>query len=286
MATMLEGSRPLATVPIQFSVAGVQKAATTTLYALLAGHPEIATPPRKELHVFDRRDYRPVTATQYSVRSRRAGEVMAGDFTPSYLFWPGALQRMAAVRRDMRLIAVFRDPVERAFSQWTMQASRSETYPDFDELVERWWADDYVSLSGGRWPRGKMRTHSIVPRGYYGEQMEVALRVFPRKRWLLLRFEDVTSRQQTVVDAVCRHLGIGSMTAEGVTARHPSPSGLKRPSPSPSTLARLAHAYASDLAAFERLTGVPTSDWNTLRYLRGDLTAQTWAAKLGAKLAG
>jgi hypothetical protein len=43
---------------------------------------------------------------------------IAIDATPSYVFWPHAMERMRAYRPDMRLIASLRDPIERAFSHW------------------------------------------------------------------------------------------------------------------------------------------------------------------------
>ena len=62
--------------------------------------------------------------------------------------------------------------------------------------------------------------------------------------------------------------------------------GVDPRTPSPAVLARLAAAYADDLARFEALSGVPTAGWPTRRLNDGRLDAAEWAEKLRRKLRG
>jgi hypothetical protein len=272
-------------VPVGYSIVGVQKAATTTLHALLTSHPNVAPGPRKELHIFDREPYAPRQAEGYCVTRTSPHETIAGDSTPSYLFWPNALHRMAAVRPGIRVIAVFRDPVDRAFSHWMMQASRSSSFPGFDEAVARWGKGSYDDVLAGLWPQKKLRTHSLIPRGFYGAQLRQGYASIPRSQWLHLRFEDVIADQHMVARLAFQHLQLSQFSVDGLTRRHVTPSGLARRPPSPETLASLASTYEHDLQSFTQITQLDTSDWSTARYLRGELSAKEWSVRLAAKLA-
>src|SRR5215203_4509645 len=125
-------------LPVSFAIVGVQKAATSTLHTMLVRHRHIARGDAKELHFFDdeRLDWSAPDYRRYAVRRTHPGQRIAGDATPSYIWWPGALGRMHRYNPDMRLIASFRDPIERAFSQWSMERHRQPSYPGFSESIQ------------------------------------------------------------------------------------------------------------------------------------------------------
>ena len=111
------------TLPISFALVGVQKAATSTIAFYLLRHRHVSRGERKERHFFDKDflDWENPDYSAYTSPRRTPRQKIAGDYTPAYLFWPGALRRMHAYNPDMKLIASFRDPIERAFSQWCME---------------------------------------------------------------------------------------------------------------------------------------------------------------------
>ena len=273
-------------VPINVAIVGVQKAATSTLHALLADHPEVARTTRKELHFFDdeRRDWgRPDYSRYHGVRTA-SSQWAAVDATPAYLFWPGALARMRAYDADMPLIASFRDPVERAFSQWLMQKGREASTPGFNTLVLR-------SLDAGAaqvHPK-RLRSRSIVARGFYGHQLSGAFDSFARSQWLLLDFDEVVADQAAVCRRMTDFIGLRALDGRATPVQQrksaPLPGTALRP-PRPSVLTRLAAAYDRDLALFEELSGVSTARWPTRRLVEGSLDVDAWAATFQNKLAG
>lgn len=279
-------------LPITYSIVGAQKAATSTLHSLLVRHRQVAAPARKELHFFDdeNADWSAPDYSGYHVARRADPQRIAGDSTPVYLFWPRALERMRDHNPDMKLIAAFRDPIERAFSHWMMQvtrreAKRAEAFPDFDDLVTNW------TLPSGapeevppRWAGGRMRTFSAVPRGFYGAQVERGLSLFPREQWLFIDFLDVVKEQAAVCQRLTDFLEIKPY--RGIPSerrRHPTPPVTGRPAPSAGVIERLAEGYADDLVLFERLTGIATDGWATRRVLDGRLPAAELAEKLHRK---
>lgn len=278
-------------LPISYSIVGVQKAATSTLHSLLVRHRQIAQPARKELHFFDdeKADWDNRDFSDYRVARTAPAQRIAGDSTPVYLFWPRALERMRAHNPDMKLIASFRDPIDRAFSHWMMQVTRRDakaaSFPDFDELATDWTLPEpVVDEMPSAWRGGRLRTFSAVPRGFYGAQVERGLALFPREQWLFIDFLDVVKDQAAVCQRLTDFLGVApyrSLPAD--RRRHPTPPVTDRPAPSPEVLERLAQGYAEDLALFERLTGIDTSAWTTRQLLDGRLAADDLAVKLHRK---
>ena len=107
-----------------FLIIGAAKAGTSFLFELLTGHPEIkvkrgpdADPARdKEKHYFDTPKYQRGSLRWYKNRFPDSG--VSGEAYPYYLYCPRVASRAAAVLPDARLIAVLRDPVERAYSEY------------------------------------------------------------------------------------------------------------------------------------------------------------------------
>ena len=62
---------------------------------------------------------------------------MAFEACTYYLFHPFAMERIAADFPDIKLVAMLRDPVERAYSAYKHELARGfETEADFDRALE------------------------------------------------------------------------------------------------------------------------------------------------------
>ena len=96
-----------------FLIVGAMRSGTTSLARYLASHPDVLFAPQKEVHFFDRNFHRGVAwyASQF------AGDPtlrLAGEATPSYMYDELAVERMSHTVPHAKLIAVLRDPTERA----------------------------------------------------------------------------------------------------------------------------------------------------------------------------
>ncbi len=129
-----------------FVVIGAPKCGTTSLYHYLRQHPSIYLPETKELHYFSSRallqnDRGPgdpaalerVCDTLESYREfyRRAGDKqIAGDVSPSYLYFDESRHRILEELGHIRIVAILRDPCEKAFSQYMhLIRDQRETLP-------------------------------------------------------------------------------------------------------------------------------------------------------------
>ena len=121
-----------------FLIFGVQKAGTTSIYSYLEQHPQVYTSPRKETDFFCRNLAEPIgedeprltrggrkrilTIKDYeSLFAGVTDEVAIGEASPNYLF--RHKNAVAGIQRYLptaKLIAVLRNPVERAYSDYLM----------------------------------------------------------------------------------------------------------------------------------------------------------------------
>lgn len=284
LETLALSSRQL---PISFSVVGVQKAATSTLYKMLTRHREVAGGHEKEIRFFmeEARDWDDPDYSTYCRPAEHPAVRVAGDATPAYIFWPRALERMHRYNPGMRLIATFRDPVERAFSEWSMQRTRDAGFPDLPEAVRRFSARHVPNEISRESPPYEVRRQALVTRGLYGQQLERGLRHFPREQWLLIGFRDFLTHHTSTLDRVTDHIGVHRYRRyPGLQHRGATASGHAGRPPSADDVRHLVELYADDLALFARLSGLDVSRWPTTRVLSGDLDVAEFSDLLSRKL--
>ncbi|CAN5216307.1 hypothetical protein BH09ACT12_BH09ACT12_09040 [soil metagenome] len=199
-----------------FAVVGVQKAGTSTLSHAITDHPEVVRAPRKEATFFNSLtiDWSEPPYAEHTVPREHAEELVVGDATPAYLWWPQALERMRDYNPDTRLIAVLRDPIERAFSQWRMQRERStkKVARGRGTLAEDWpvVVEEFLDLPlpEAVTPGGFKGSRSIFSRGLYAEQLARGAEVFPAEQWLVLEFGAMLADFPATLDRVTDHIGV------------------------------------------------------------------------------
>lgn len=112
----------------RFLIIGAQKGGTTALYEYLCMHPAIGAPTMKEIDFFncDGRYGKGIDSyhEHFPRQDSENPDRCTFDATPGYLACTRAAERVHRYDPSMRLIAVLRDPVERAHSAWQMYRSR------------------------------------------------------------------------------------------------------------------------------------------------------------------
>ncbi|MEM7522745.1 MAG: sulfotransferase domain-containing protein [Pseudomonadota bacterium] len=251
---------------VDFFVIGAQKAGTTALYSFLARHPRLQMSEAKEPHFFDREriDWRrPDYHGLHTQFDWDAADVLRGEATPIYIYWPEALSRLAAYRPDAKLILGLRHPALRAYSHWRMESGRGDEEMSFE---------DAISLAGrkrveARGQRG-LRVHSYVERGFYGAQIKALLTLFPREALYVFRTDDLWLRPGAVLRDIEDFLGVEPLLAADAPAGEyivPLQSATVGAMPA-AARAALDALYADDLTEAERLTGLDLSDWRDPAY--------------------
>lgn len=180
-----------------FAIVGAPKTGTTALYTWLAEHPRVYMPPRKELHFFDQNRER--GTSWYLEQFAAAGERLAGEATTTYLGHPTAIEELAAVNPAVRLIAIVRDPVARAWSDYHYKLSRGWLEESFAAAITR----ELAGLLHGHEQPG-----ALVHESRYGHHLERAARHVPADRMLVLRIEDLEATPGDAFARVCAFLGV------------------------------------------------------------------------------
>jgi hypothetical protein len=175
-----------------FLVIGAQRSGTTWLDAALRAHPQIYLPERrKEIHYFDEHYARGGDWYRefFGAAARRPGLKAIGEITPRYLFDPLVPRRIAKDYPSMRLIAILRNPAERAYSQFGMHVGRK-------------------GASGNDFKAFLQENPDAFDRGLYHAQLERYRSCFPESQMLVLIFEEVMSARDAALNQVCRFLGL------------------------------------------------------------------------------
>jgi hypothetical protein len=194
-----------------FLVLGAMRAGTTTLYYELSEHPEVYMAAIKEPNFFAFEDGETdlpltddsqakmisastVTTEDYYRLFRGANSAKAvGDISPSYLYSPTAATRIHAALPDARLIALLRDPVDRAFSAYLRRAGAINDPQAFLEAAETEQRDLDV---GKRQP-----LYPLILGGLYARHLDPYVKLFPSsKLWIRLYEEFWASPDRSYPD--------------------------------------------------------------------------------------
>ncbi len=287
--------------PLDFLIIGAQKCGTTWLADMLRRHPQVFIPPEKEMFYFNRQFFESPELPNYNhskpiswylafFQNAAPGQ-LKGEASPAYLWDPAAPRKIFDFDPSLKLIAVLRDPVERAFSQYLYYIQRGVLGDvSFEQALD-------------------MRP-DLLSRGLYHQQLQRYYALFPAPQIYVAFYDDLQADAAGFLIGVERFLGVGEHVPEGVeeranvTGRPRFPiinrtlarlryplrkynpplimdflrrSGLaalqervrllntrpleERPQIAPQTAARLRAYFRDDVRALERLTGRDLGKW-------------------------
>ena len=176
-----------------------------------------------------------------------------GEATPKYIDAPEAIQRIANYNPSVRLILILRNPIDRAYSQWSMYHPESPIAAFRRELELELSAgeDDLAKKAKGR---GYLR------RGRYDVQLRRLYEVFPRQQVLVIKYEEFLSDNVAVLSRVHAFLGLDAMEIGQVQKRHVT--AYQHPLPATDREWLLAH-FEESIQGVEALLDWDCSDWRS-----------------------
>ncbi|MGI8523664.1 MAG: sulfotransferase family protein [Nocardioides sp.] len=229
------GSRQLPS----FIVVGAQRAGTTSLFRALMSHPLVhSANHHKGVNYFDVNYHRDFswyqghfsTTAYLRTRSRGVeGDPITFEASGYYSFHPCAAERIARHLPDVRIVAMLRDPVERAWSAWKHESARGYETETFDVALarederlagqaERILADaDYQSFSH--------RHHAYVRRGQYAEQLVRLQTYLPAAQVHVIESEAFFTEPETTYGGLLDFLGLPPVLPETFDRWNGRPSG-------------------------------------------------------------
>lgn len=246
---------------VEFLIAGVQKGGTSALFEYLREMPGLQLPDVKEAHFFDDEESVDWRKPDYGAYHRLFSDDgrQWGEATPIYLYWPNSLERIAAYNPAMKLILLFRDPVERAWSHWKMEYSKRKETNSFQWCIRE--GRERVSTGDPAAP-SHHRIFSYVERGFYGKQVEHLLRLFPRSQCLFLRSEDLRDHPADILTGICSFLDQVPSGDFAPKIVHATRQGDYRSVLEPGDIELLNELYTADMSRFSDLTGIDARRWS------------------------
>jgi hypothetical protein len=145
--------------------------------------------------------------------------------------------RIAAVLPDVRVIAVLRDPVERAYSAWSHERARGYESEEFERALaledERLAGQEELLVDPQR-PRARSFAHqhqAYLRRGVYVDQLERMAAAVGRDHMLVLDSVDLWSRPADHWPEVLGFLGLPdapvALKQHNARTRAPMDEGLR-----------------------------------------------------------
>ncbi len=209
-----------------FIIIGTSKSGTTSLYYYLLQHPLVIPTSKKELFFFDRdyargmSRYRAHFPTRLNrMRHRAAGrKVITGEASPTYLEHPRTPERIHAVAPAVRLIAILRDPVQRAYSLYQLKVRSGEEQLSFEEAIAREEREVERErkrvLSDDRYFSRLLHHHAYLTGGIYVEHLRRWTEVFPREQLLILSSRKLQSDRTHTYGRVLEFLDLPAHTPQ------------------------------------------------------------------------
>jgi len=170
-----------------FLVIGAQRSATSWLYFCLKEHPDVFVPYKKEIEFFSRFYQNGIEwyARYFELRKQ---ETAAGEVTPSYLADEASPERIRRHLPGVKLVAVLRNPVERAYSQYLKQVKAGAVSGSFQE-------------ASGKNP-------AFIKRGMYHAQLSRYWELFGREKICIVFYEDIKRDPVIVTRKIYEFLGV------------------------------------------------------------------------------
>lgn len=219
-----------------FVIIGAQKGGTSSLYHYLSSHPDTAPAFTKEVHFFNRWHRRGIDWYRAFFPLASEAEI-AGEASPNYLAHPASARRLADALPDAKVIALLRNPVERAYSQYWMQRRRGHEARLFEDAIDD-AAIDRLNHDGNLradWNRSAYRS-----RGLYAEHLEPWLEAVAPDNLLILRSEDFFADPADILARAQRFVGMRPWQPEHFDVKQ---DGGDYEPIDPDTRARLAEWY-------------------------------------------
>lgn len=193
----------------KFLIIGANKGGTTSLFHYLGEHPEVFVPKIKEpmfFNYYQKEGDDGVFRTQKVIKKINSYSKLfegaehfkvSGESSTSYLANPNCAENIYDFNPKMKLIAVLRNPIERAFSNYLMYVRWNDEKRSFSQALKD-------ELNGCKLPQGKQ----YIYLGKYLESLKVYQKKFGNEQLLIILHDDLKNKPLETYKKICNYLEI------------------------------------------------------------------------------
>lgn len=182
-----------------FIIIGAGKCGTTSLYTYLKQHPQVYLCPHKETYFFVpepiRSKFKPWGAItnfdDYTGLFKNASQKsVIGEISTTYYRHAESAQQIYQNLPQVKIIAILRDPANRAFSDYQMHFRKGNEKEDFTSLI---------SLD-----------NRFIKPGFYYSELIPYFKVFPQEQIKILLFDDLVKNSANFIEDLFEFIEIDS----------------------------------------------------------------------------
>ncbi len=170
---------------------GVEKAATSWIFACLYEHPQICIP-IKEIDFFSDNEKweKGISFYQQIFQERCPNTNIRGEFSTSYFYHPAVAGRIHQYLPEVKLLVCLRNPVDRAYSNYRndIMAGTIPKSMDFKKALK---IKDYYTRQG-----------------HYKKQFLEYYKYFPKEQFYIMIYEDIAADPQAFIRNLFRFLRV------------------------------------------------------------------------------
>ncbi|MCP4001716.1 MAG: sulfotransferase [Gammaproteobacteria bacterium] len=169
---------------------GVQKSASTWLHRILAEHPEVAVPERKEINFFS--FYFDHGYQWYEAQfPHSAAQCQLGEISPSYFCEQATPERIYQYLPQIKILLILRDPIQRALSNHRHEIRVG-----------------HITGSDLSFETGLLNNPMYIEQGLYATQLKRWLEYFPLDQIKIVLMEEIKSDPLAVAKDMYKFLGV------------------------------------------------------------------------------
>lgn len=205
---------------VNLFIVGAMKSGITSLYEYLMQHNDIFLPkekkemnyfatiyqkiPHTDKNAYDLHDKKLVyTEEEYEkFYSKRKHEKILADVSPEYLYYYQCAEDIYEYNKNAKIIILFRNPVNRAFSAYThLRRDLSEENSFIDAFMQ----------SAKRKERNYVALYDLLGVGLYADAVEKYINIFGKENIKVIIFEEFINNTQKMMNGICEFLDINPM---------------------------------------------------------------------------
>lgn len=207
---------PIRSLP-DFIIIGTARSGSTSLYYNICQHPCVLSAAYDELGYFDSNFhlglnwYRSLFPTLFSkwIVKQKKQFAITGEDTPFYIWNPLVAKRILKILPKIKLIVLFRNPVDRAYSNYHLGVRAGSENLSFEDAIQ-------IELKKLNEINGKFEhdvekytiPRSYIAKGFYANQLKIWLELFNSEQLIIISTEDLESNPQETLDKIYNFLKI------------------------------------------------------------------------------
>ncbi|MCV0366633.1 MAG: sulfotransferase domain-containing protein [Nitrosopumilus sp.] len=208
-------SGPLRSLP-DFIIIGTARSGTTSLYYNICQHPCVFPAAYDELGFFDSNFhlglnwYRSLFPTLFSkwIVKHNKKFAITGEDTPFYIWSPTVAKRILKILPNVKLIVLFRNPIDRAYSNYHLGVRAGSENLSFEDAIQVELNRLTNKIESENELEKYTTPRSYIAKGLYANQLKIWLELFNNEQLFIISTEDFESKPQETLDKIFDFLQI------------------------------------------------------------------------------